>query len=61
MYHEQQPGETLTISCLECDREFKLTFEPKAEDMTFREKRGIDPAVFRYCPYCSSKEGFHIE
>jgi hypothetical protein len=61
MYHEIQPGESTTISCLTCDREYKITFEPKAEDMNFREKRAIDPAVFTRCPFCGSPEGFHFD
>jgi hypothetical protein len=62
MYQEMNAGESLTITCGACDCEFKLQFEPKAEDMTFKEKRGIKPVAFRYCPFCSHfGEDFHIE
>ena len=50
-----EPSETILTQCLECDREFELTFEPKAKDMTFRERRGIDPVLLRYCPFCGSE------
>lgn len=62
MYHDIQPGESLTITCGECEREYKITFEPKAADMNFRERRSIPPAPFRYCPFCNNpEENFYIE
>ena len=42
-----KPGETLIISCMTCDREFELTHEPKAKDMSEREKLGIDPSLLQ--------------
>lgn len=55
------PGETLLILCHECDREFTLTLEPKSADMKPVERIGIEPAVFKYCPFCGSEESFQVE
>jgi uncharacterized Zn-finger protein len=61
MFYEIKPGNSITITCGECDREYKLTYEPKATDMNEREKLGIDPAPFIFCPFCSNTSGFDIE
>ena len=46
--YELQYGETIT----KCNVEFELTLEPKARDMTERERFGMPRHAAKFCPFC---------
>jgi transposase-like protein len=47
-----EPGETIRYCCSKCDREYEITFEPKAADM--QTKPDMDSAAPSQCPFCGS-------
>lgn len=44
-------GETVRISCPNCDVEYAVVYEPKAAGKP-EEAEGIPPASPEFCPFC---------
>lgn len=49
--YNQNAGGTARFTCNGCNREFELTYEPKAK-VKPSLTRGIEPADVTFCPYC---------
>lgn len=49
--HELAAGEALRAYCNDCDREFELTYEPKAQA---EDRDHVEAAAVEFCPFCGS-------